>query len=611
MNYQNEILKKDKNDITKNKINDITNEYFEALSTFIMENDDEIDKVMRIEKSNYKNNETYIIRHDLDFSRNVNLEKVKQSILNNTSKGLTSFEKRARKLLIIYIKKMIDIYGMENLKNNKSEIKKEIVYGSFSMRIESKSQDNIKINNKIGNLYGQEAIKYINNLLLLEEYTIELFNYSNNPNEKDKLKKILDKIKDIKEKIPTDIIIRQQKNIANRNVFMMGINGSFDTIESIKNLKEKMNSDYSKRLELHYRLLKFKSIAFECLNGDPEKGYARLKSPEEQNSFNRFLERINKKIKKGNIIDFSKSGFETELQRYNEELKKIEYYSQKIYELQARPQKDIISETLNNENFLAELKEVYTEYSIINKEMLINRLDTVPPEKVDTLDENRLMLIHFIPTPEIFGKEFNTQRIEDFNLDNRIKSVLRLKISIEKGRKYNQKLDKKRIKELYKKTRDQFDYSYRMPVKSQYLLADGRTFVITKPTTNISMSTAKYGKMTAHLNRKIGVGILKDDVSPESIYTINIGYNLENDRNIFGYHNLPISCLEKGVNETMVDSKKIRIGYIIVIKDEPEFEKSDFYKKAKEISETYNLPLVVYDQYEIDRKKIKNSIEER
>ena len=116
MDYKNEILKGSKNDITRTTIQYIINEYFDSLITFICSNDDEKDKVMQIERPNTKNRINTIIRHDLDLSKHVNFEKVNQSIINNTDKGLTKYEKRTRKLIILYIKKMIELYGMENLK---------------------------------------------------------------------------------------------------------------------------------------------------------------------------------------------------------------------------------------------------------------------------------------------------------------------------------------------------------------------------------------------------------------------------------------------------------------------------------------------------------------
>ena len=89
---------------------------------------------------------------------------------------------------------------------------------------------------------------------------------------------------------------------------------------------------------------------------------------------------------------------------------------------------------------------------------------------------------------------------------------------------------------------------------------------------------------------------------PESIYSIDKAFNLHNDIHIFEEDEYPISELTFGTQETMVDWTKIKLDYIIVIKETKDFENSDIYRKAKEISEQTRLPLVVYDQYEIDKK---------
>ena len=201
--------------------------------------------------------------------------------------------------------------------------------------------------------------------------------------------------------------------------------------------------------------------------------------------------------------------------------------------------------------------------------------------------------------------------------------VLRAKISKENNRKYNRKKDRKSVKELYKKSRDLFDFTHRIPVKIQYIsnslflldiegdenpYLEDYIMCLTKPTTNISMTVANPGKLKPHRDRKIGYGCLKSSISPEAIYSIDRAFNLHNDVHGFEEDECPISELSFETQETMVDWTKIKPDYIIVIKETKDFEGSELYMKAKEMSEQANLPLVIYNQYEIDKKKEENSL---
>ena len=121
-----------------------------------------------------------------------------------------------------------------------------------------------------------------------------------------------------------------------------------------------------------------------------------------------------------------------------------------------------------------------------------------------------------------------------------------------------------------------------------------RDYLLVKPNTLISMTIARNGKLKTHIDRKIGFGCFKSSITPETIYTINSGYNLLNDKNFFGENQIPISMLS-GIQETMADWNKIKPDYIIFIKTQEDYEETEEYKKACKISKESKLPVVIYD----------------
>ncbi len=558
------------------ELKEIVLRYYDFIKQYIIEEITERDLIMQDNK---------MIRHDLDIESHVDFEKIRQSIYTKSNKGLSFYEKNAKIVMLLNAVEMINIYGIEELKNNQQNIEKEIYYGSFLDRKMKKSDKEIETYNKIGDMYGKESIKYFKDIFLLEERINSLLSYNCTTQEREKLKDILNRLNKIIDSLPKDIILVLQLRIAKIKInekFCRADNCWMDypDIDSLKKVKDVLQKKIDKITENHKRVL-------------------------ERNS--------NRK----------KSGFELEIEDYNTSMKKINYYQEKLNKILNESQKnDNDVAQIDNKNIFEELKNIYTEYCQINREMLINRLYDKAPSVINSADEYKFMLVHF-PTSESAIEKKEKEKEDDdsdgINLANRIMRVLRAKVAKQNNRKYNRKKDRQSVKELYKKSRDLFDFTHRIPVKIQYrsnslFLQDTEgdenpyqrvlfPMCLTKPTTNISMTAANPGRLKPHRDRKIGYGCLRSSVSPESIYSIDSGFNLHNDVHTFEEDEYPISELNFGTQETMADWTKIKPDYIVVIKETKDFENSDIYMRAKKMSEQTNLPLVIYDQYEITRKQ--------
>ena len=616
---------KDKNNGEYEELKEILLQYYNQIKQYIMEEITEKDLIMKDNKA---------IRHDLDITSHVNFEKIRQSIYTKSNKELSYFEKKAKTVILLNAIEMINIYGIEQLRNNQQNVEKEITYGTFLDRKMKKTNDEIEAFNKIGDMYGKESIKYYKDIFLLEERVNSLLSLNCTTQEKEKLESILNRVNEIINFLPKDIRVVLQLRTAKTKInekLSQADNCWMDSpdINSLKKVKEQIQKQIDEITEKHKRILeKNRRLLKLCIDNNIELDIDNidrieniikrdLKNTEKDKNLARYFEQIIRKIRSGTDVNLNKSGWENEIEKYNASMKIIDYYHNKLKSILIETQNNN-SDEIENDAISKELKNAYEEYWQVNREMLINRLHEKAPSVINSADENKFMLVHF-PTSEsaIEGNE-EIKDTDGINLENRIMRVLRAKVAKQNGRKYNRKKDRQDVKELYKKSRNLFDFTHRIPVKIQFLAnslfvqdttndenpyQETYYMCLTKPTTNISMTIAKPGKLIPHRDRKIGYGCFKSSVSPEAIYSIDIGFNLTNDIHIFEEDEYPISELEFGTQETMVDWTKIKPDYIIVIKDTKDFENSDIYMKAKEMSEQAKLPLVIYDQYEIDRKK--------
>ena len=215
-----------------------------------------------------------------------------------------------------------------------------------------------------------------------------------------------------------------------------------------------------------------------------------------------------------------------------------------------------------DDNVTELLKQVYAKYENINRKMIANRLFDEKQEVIDNINDERVMLLHFIPN---FNNEFD-----------------------------------------YEKEKNPFDLKGKISLKNTYI-DDSLNKVITKKYTELSTSIAKVGGLKPHLDRKIAMGFSK--VPIDAIKTINKGYNNALDRFSFEKNSIDfpkvIKFIEKGgTNETLVDWTKIEPSYILVVKDVQEISE-DLLKEAEKFSKQNNLPIKIYDAYEIEKNKGK------
>lgn len=275
-------------------------------------------------------------------------------------------------------------------------------------------------------------------------------------------------------------------------------------------------------------------------------------------------------------------------------------------------QLDILIQQLNSvetmmkqgdNSMLPLLQQCYSDYERINREILVSRLKPPDTSIIDNPNDEKLLLLHFIPD---FHQKFDTEQDEFFDgiVDESIKAFIESKYD----RKFDSEIDSEeamKMMENYRESRkNPIDLGLRIPLKNRYM-NDKFCDVITALHTNLSCSIGKIGALHPHLERKIAIGF--SGVPIEAIKTINSGYNNELDRFSFEKNSTAIpDVLEYiengGTNETLVDWTQIEPSYIMVFKDTKELSE-ELFIEAKKYRDTTGLPILIYDSYEIARRK--------
>jgi len=321
------------------------------------------------------------------------------------------------------------------------------------------------------------------------------------------------------------------------------------------------------------------------------------------------LEKIEKRINISEILGEESIPYIENYELLKERIQSLRDFTKKPNEMQ---QLDILIQQLNtvealinqqDSGMLDLLKQCYSDYEKINREILLARLNNADKKVLDDPSDESLLLLHFIPdftqTTDITQDEFFEKIVT-----NSIETYIETKY----GRKYDAEIDSEEASELlmdYLNSRkNPFDLNLRIPLKNRYTNSSFHD-VITKPHTKLSCSIAKIGHLHPHLNRKIAIGF--SPVPINAIKTINRGYNNALDRFSFQQNSTSIpevlEHIEKGgTNETLVDWTQIQPAYIMVVKDTEKIPE-ELLKIAEEYSNITGLPIQIYDQYEIERKK--------
>lgn len=252
------------------------------------------------------------------------------------------------------------------------------------------------------------------------------------------------------------------------------------------------------------------------------------------------------------------------------------------------------------------LKESFSDYEKVNREMLISRIRVSDESVIDNPDDKRFMLLHFIP-----DKSSLTDIWQDNYFEEAINEWIKETISSKYGREYDPEIDAKETQEImehYKETRrNPFDLKSRIPFKNRYA-NDSFQNVITKSFTDLSCSVARNGDLQPHLGRKIAMGFTR--IPTDAITTINLGYNNKLDRPSFentsvAFPEILSQIIAGGTNETLLDWTKVEPAYIMVWKDTEELSE-ELVEEAEEYKRLTGLPIKVYDYYAMEKNMTKS-----
>ena len=102
---------------TKEDIGIIFEKYKDSICRMILTSDKLKDRIMAEER--------FLVRHDKEFEKTVDISKITDDILNRKD-SLNHFEERARIITLLEVANLINCYGMEELEANQEKIKNEI-----------------------------------------------------------------------------------------------------------------------------------------------------------------------------------------------------------------------------------------------------------------------------------------------------------------------------------------------------------------------------------------------------------------------------------------------------------------------------------------------------
>ena len=195
------------------------------------------------------------IRHDKTFKQTINFSKVLDSIFSE-GKSLNDFEKRAKVVILTEIVKLINFYGMRKLKEDKEKIVEDIRLGIFEAKTNKylSEEDKIKIENRkrISDVFGIEAIPYIENYELLKKRIFILKDFSRDKKEIKELGKIIKTL----DKIDKMMLKRKDGKILN---FLKQAYDSYERINRkmilnrlYKGISDNVDKDIGDLLLLHF-----------------------------------------------------------------------------------------------------------------------------------------------------------------------------------------------------------------------------------------------------------------------------------------------------------------------------------------------------------------------
>ena len=257
----------------------------------------------------------------------------------------------------------------------------------------------------------------------------------------------------------------------------------------------------------------------------------------------------------------------------------------------------------------AALKNIYESYEKINRLTIKHLMSSELPHTISE-PTGRLLMVHFIQDIDTVQSD---NEMNDFFGEEAILSAKKM-ISERTGREYDEERDREALDEIlmqYKESRENpFDLSSRLALRCRYTDTHYHE-VVTKPTTLLSVTISTPEDLTAHLNRKIAIGFLPEDVPIDAISATCKFFNSEKDKPDFlkGSHSIAdIMASDKTnsrSNESLIDWTRIKPSYIMVVKDGEELD-PELLARAQELQQKNNLPIVIYDQYALKMNNNKS-----
>lgn len=163
---------------TKEDIGIIFEKYKDSICRMILSGEKLKDRIM--------SEEEFLVRHDKEFEKTVDISKITDDIFNRKD-NLNYFEERARIVTLLEVANLINYYGMEELEANQEKIEKEIRLGIFEAKIDrylpKDKLEKIMKRINIDEVYGEDAIQYIENFELLKERVQFLRDFTKVPEE--------------------------------------------------------------------------------------------------------------------------------------------------------------------------------------------------------------------------------------------------------------------------------------------------------------------------------------------------------------------------------------------------------------------------------------------
>lgn len=319
-------------------------------------------------------------------------------------------------------------------------------------------------------------------------------------------------------------------------------------------------------------------------------------------------ERMNKYLERKNLTDSQK-----------EKIDNINILKNKLKSINNTKSKELIDrlENIDLEKNIEELEDIYFEYENLFREDIISHLYV--PSRDYTLVEDyrdlRPQLIHmFIRTPEKFRNDIENRIIEDIIKNREDKKNTNEELTAEEKEEFNKRMGLANAMlnpAIVNHSYDNSEFVYSDKNGLNYYHSD------TSNQISASIYSEEYYLKCPTRSFMMGIGFNSNGLSPNGIAVSSPEYlttnksltNLEYDTSReFETMNASYTELTKndGKSEVVLFRKgmdfETKASYVFITIDSSNKEKSEkMIKEARELAESADLKLVVYDLYKINK----------